>query len=141
MSKNSILTKPQHFHEFFTQFFFFQFFSWNQSCQQLKSPKLQHFHEFFTPKIYYFYGKSKLIFLTKNEDLEQCAQWNKNLILKNLKLFNFCCKNLISYFFFAHKSKITFYYQNRFFEENLVFWISVFFLSKLGCEWCDKNRQ
>ena len=35
--KNSILTKPQHFHEFLTQFFW-QFFSWNQSCQQLKIP-------------------------------------------------------------------------------------------------------
>ena len=35
----------------FTSFspkFFWQFFSWNQSCQQLKSPKPQHFHEFFT---------------------------------------------------------------------------------------------
>ena len=30
--------------------FFWQFFSWNQSCQQLKSPKPQHFHEFFIPK-------------------------------------------------------------------------------------------
>ena len=30
--------------------FFWQFFSWNQSCQQLKSPKPQHFHEFFTSK-------------------------------------------------------------------------------------------
>ena len=27
LSKNSILTKPQHFHEFFTQFFFDNFFS------------------------------------------------------------------------------------------------------------------
>ena len=35
----------QLFHEFF-----WQFFSWNQSCQQLKSPKPQHFHEFFPPK-------------------------------------------------------------------------------------------
>ena len=49
MSKNSILTKPQHFHEFLPNIFW-QFFSWNQSCQQLKSPKPQHFHEFFTPK-------------------------------------------------------------------------------------------
>ena len=31
--------------------FFWQFFSWNQSCQQLKSPKPQHFHKFFTQKI------------------------------------------------------------------------------------------
>ena len=44
LSKNSILTKPQQFHEFFTQIFFWQFFLWNQSCQQLKSPKPQHFH-------------------------------------------------------------------------------------------------
>ena len=34
----------------FSQNFFWQFFSWNQSCQQLKSLKPQHFHEFFTPK-------------------------------------------------------------------------------------------
>ena len=39
LSKNSILTKPQHFHEFFTQIFLWQFFSWYQSCLQLKSPK------------------------------------------------------------------------------------------------------
>ena len=30
--------------------FFWQFFSWNQSGQQLKSPKPQHFHEFFIKK-------------------------------------------------------------------------------------------
>ena len=30
--------------------FFWQIFSWNQSCQQLKSAKPQHFHEFFHPK-------------------------------------------------------------------------------------------
>ena len=53
--------KPQHFHEFFTQFF-----SWNQSCQQLRSPNPQHFHEFYTPKkIDNFLGKSKLNFWTK----------------------------------------------------------------------------
>ena len=34
----------------FSPKFFWQFFSWNQSCQQLKSPKPQHFHEFFTKK-------------------------------------------------------------------------------------------
>ena len=53
----------KHFHEFFTKFFFWQFFSWNQSCQQLKSPKPQPFHEFFTPKkIYNFLGKSKFLY-------------------------------------------------------------------------------
>ena len=50
----------------FTNFspkFFWQFFSSNQSCQQLKSPKPQHFHEF-SPKTIrqFFSGKSKWIF-------------------------------------------------------------------------------
>ena len=73
LSKNSNSTKPQHFHEFFTPFFFFRHvFSWNQSCQQLKSPAPQHFHEFFTQKIDSFNAKSRLNFWTKNEDFEQC---------------------------------------------------------------------
>ena len=38
--------KAQHFYEFFTKFFW-QFFSWYQSCQQLKSPKTQQFDEIF----------------------------------------------------------------------------------------------
>ena len=41
---------PNIFTSYFTQNFFWQFFSWNQSCQQLKSPKPQHFREFFTPQ-------------------------------------------------------------------------------------------
>ena len=73
LSKNLILTKPQHFHEFFTHFFFWPFFSWNQSCQQLKCSKPQHFHEFYTKIIDNFLGKSKLNFWTKNEGFEQCA--------------------------------------------------------------------
>ena len=43
----------QHFHEFSPNFFW-QFFSWNQSCQLLKRAKPQHFHEFFTPKNWQF---------------------------------------------------------------------------------------
>ena len=48
--KFKFLTKNQHFHRFtsFSPTFFWQFFSRNQSCQQLKGPKPQHFHEFFT---------------------------------------------------------------------------------------------
>ena len=47
--------------------FFWQFFSWNQSCQQLESPKPQHFHEFFTPqKIRQFSREIKVEFLGKN---------------------------------------------------------------------------
>ena len=52
----------------FTSFslnFFWQFFSWNQSCQQLKSPKPQHFHEFFTPKNRQFSREIKVEFLDK----------------------------------------------------------------------------
>ena len=54
LSKDSILTKPQHFHEFFTQ-----------SCQQLKSAKSQQFHEFFTPKNRQFFREIKVEFLDK----------------------------------------------------------------------------
>ena len=49
----------------FTSFlpnFFWHFFSWNQSCQQLKSPKPQHFHEFFTPKNWQFSWEIKVDF-------------------------------------------------------------------------------
>ena len=44
------LDKTLTFSQVFHPNFFWQFFSWNQSCQQLKSPKPQHFHKFFTPK-------------------------------------------------------------------------------------------
>ena len=50
LSKSSILTKPQYFHEFFTQNFFDNFSREIKSCQQLKSLKPQHFHEFCTQK-------------------------------------------------------------------------------------------
>ena len=74
LSKNSILTKSEHFHEFFVQNFFDNFSREIKGCQQLKGPKPQHFHEFFTKKIDNFFGKSKLNFWTKNEDFEQCVQ-------------------------------------------------------------------
>ena len=78
--KNSILTKLYNFlgksklsitkkcksptfSRVFHLKFFWQFFSWNQSCQQLKSPKPQHFHEFFTPKkLTIFSGNQSWIF-------------------------------------------------------------------------------
>ena len=43
--------KTPTFSRVFHPTFFWQFFSSNQSCQQVKSPKPQHFHEFFTQKI------------------------------------------------------------------------------------------
>ena len=53
-SKSQILVqkfnfdKTPTFSRVFNSKFFWQFFSWNQSCQQLKRPNPQHFHEFFT---------------------------------------------------------------------------------------------
>ena len=49
----------------FNPIFFWHFFSWNQSCQQLKSPKPQHFHEFFTQKNRQFSQEIKVEFLDK----------------------------------------------------------------------------
>ena len=72
MSKNSILTQPQHFHEFFTQHFFDNF---SRAIKVVNSSKGQN-HNIFTSfslkKIDNFLGKSKLDFWTKNEDFEQC---------------------------------------------------------------------
>ena len=66
LSKNSILTKNPTVSRVFQPNYFWQFFSWNQSCQQLKSPKPQHFHEFFTPKkIRQFSREIKVEFLDK----------------------------------------------------------------------------
>ena len=51
-SKSQIFVQKFNFNKIpiFSPKFFWQFFSWNQSCHQLKSPKPQHFHEFFTQK-------------------------------------------------------------------------------------------
>ena len=56
--------KPNIFTSFWPNFFR-QFSSWNQSCQQLKSPKPQHFHEFFTQKDRQFSREIKVEFLDK----------------------------------------------------------------------------
>ena len=63
----------------FHQKFFWQFFSWNQSCQQLKSPKPQHFHEFFIQKNRQFSREIKVEFLDKNEDFVKWAFFFQNL--------------------------------------------------------------
>ena len=56
-------SKTTTFSRVFHPNFFWQFFSWNQSCQQLKSPKQQHFREFFTPKNWQlFSGNQSWIF-------------------------------------------------------------------------------
>ena len=72
MFKNSNFDKTPTFSRVFHPKFYWQFFSSNQSCQQLKSPKPQQFHDFFTPKIDNFLWKSKLNFWTRNEAFEQC---------------------------------------------------------------------
>ena len=57
--------KTPTFSRVFHPNFFWQFFSWNQSCQQLKGPKPQHFHEFFTQKNRQFSRKIKVECLEK----------------------------------------------------------------------------
>ena len=57
--------KTTTFSRVFHPKFFWQFFSWNQSCQQLKSPKPQHFHEFSAQKIRQFSQEIKVEFLDK----------------------------------------------------------------------------
>ena len=74
--KNSHYSKSQFFVQkfnfdkniftsFSTKIFFWQFFSWNQSCQQLKSTKPRHFHVFFTKKNRQFSREIKGEFLDK----------------------------------------------------------------------------
>ena len=75
----------------FTSFsakFFWHFFSWNQSCQQLKSPKPQHFHEFFIQKNRQFSQEIEVEFFDKNEDFEQCVFARK--IMNNLPISELC---------------------------------------------------
>ena len=57
--------KTPTFSRVFYPTFFWQFFSCNQSCKQLKRPKPQHFHEFFTQKNRQFSRKIKVGFLDK----------------------------------------------------------------------------
>ena len=68
LSKNSILTKPQHFHEFLTQFFL-TIFLVKSKMSTAKKSKPQHFHEFFTQKNRQFSRKIKVltIFLMKSK--------------------------------------------------------------------------
>ena len=72
LSENSILTKPQHFHEFFTQIFFLTIFLVKSKLSTAKKPKTTTFSRVFHPKKFdNFLRKSKLNFWTKNEDFEQ----------------------------------------------------------------------
>ena len=70
--KTSILTKSQHFHEFFTQIFF-TIFLVKSKLSTAKMSKTAAFSRVFHPKIENFLGKSQLNFWTKNEDFEQCV--------------------------------------------------------------------
>ena len=87
LSKNSILTKPQHFHEFFTKMFL-TIFLVKSKLSTAKKPKTTTFSRVFSPKkINNFLGKSKLNFWTKNEDFEQC-------VFKNIFLPHNCIPNI-----------------------------------------------
>ena len=107
-----LLSKSKIFVQKFNFDKILQFFSGNQSSQQLKSANLQHFHEFFNPNFLtiflvesklstakksktaafsrvftqsnstIFLGKSKLNFWTKNEDFGQC-----DILIRDLLVF------------------------------------------------------
>ena len=90
LSRNSILTKPQHFHEFFTQIFL-AIFLVKSKLSTAKKPKTTTFSRVFHPnKIDNFLGKSKLNFWTKNEDFEQCGE----LIYSYFSIFRQDIQNL-----------------------------------------------
>ena len=65
-SKNSILTKPQHFHEFFTQIFLPMFLVKSKLSTAKKSKTTTFSRVFHPKKIDNFLGKSILNFWTKN---------------------------------------------------------------------------
>ena len=72
-----IIVKRKTFSGIFHPKFFWHFFSWNQSCQQLKKSKTTAFSRIFHPKkTTIFSGNQSWIlanFRTKNEDFEQCV--------------------------------------------------------------------
>ena len=95
VSKNSILTKLYNFlgksmlsttkkcksptfSRVFHPIFFWQFFQWNQSFQQLKSPKPQHFHEFSPKTIRQFSpGNESWIFGQRIKISNSSVRWNE----------------------------------------------------------------
>ena len=75
-SKSQIFVQNPNIFTSFSPKFFGKFFSWNQSCQQLKSPKPQHFHVFFTPKNRQFSREIKVEFLDKKWKFRTvCYMW------------------------------------------------------------------
>ena len=73
-------SKPQHFHEFF---------SWNQSCKQLKSPKPQHFHEFFSQRNRQFSREMNVEFLDK--------KWRFRTVCKKENTYDLCSSESSTY--------------------------------------------
>ena len=82
LCKNSILTKPQHFHEFFTQNFL-TIFLVKSKLSTAKKSKTTTFSRVFYPKNRQFSREIKVEFLDKNEDFEQCV--NQFLLRKYLE--------------------------------------------------------
>ena len=74
---------------------FWQFFSWNQSCQQLKSPKPQHFHKFFTQK--------KSTIFSGNQSWIFGQKWRFRTVCNEFKTVS--CKIHILYEMFTLKKK------------------------------------
>ena len=78
LSKNSILTKPQHFREFFTQIFFLTIFLVKSKLSTAKKPKTTSFSP---KKIDKFFGKSMLNFWTKKWRFRTVCPYGRDWLL------------------------------------------------------------
>jgi len=81
LSRNSMLTKPEHFHEFFTQIFLTIFPVKSKLSTAEKSKTTTISRVFYPKKSTIFLGKSKLNFWTKNEDFEQCVCVRRTILV------------------------------------------------------------
>ena len=75
LTKYSIWQSPT-FIRVFHQIIFWQFFSWNQSCQQLKSPKPMHFHEFLLKTIRQFFSGNQRWLFGQKIEISNSVKWN-----------------------------------------------------------------
>ena len=76
--QNSTLTKPQHFHEFFSQF---------SKLSRAKKSKTTIFSQVFHPKNRQFSREIKVEFFgTKNEDFEECRYLNADKSIQCIEI-------------------------------------------------------
>ena len=120
-------------------------FSWNQSCQQLKSPKPQHFHEFFTQKNHQFFRDIKVEFLDKKWRFRTVCfmsksfgqSWEVIRIRKNTlihRFMNVVTKSKVS----GHPKLWQWAYLSIF---HLAFSLTLFFLACQRCKCAWRQRM